>query len=118
MGVNVEGTRIDVQSDDGVSVIALVGEFDLARKDELQQQFQALREANRRRVVLDLSRTRFLDSTVLGALVRAHQDGLGITIRGASGIALKALEVTGLTALFNAEDAPFQQVDDQSPTRA
>jgi hypothetical protein len=55
---------------------------------------------------------------VLGALVRAHQDGLGITIRGASGIALKALEVTGLTALFNAEDAPFQQVDDQSPTHA
>ena len=80
--MNGEGTRIDVQSDNGVSVIALIGEFDLASRDELQQQFQALREANRRRVVLDLSRTRFLDSTVLGALARAHLDGLDITIRG------------------------------------
>ena len=88
--MNGEGTRIDVQSDNGVSVIALIGEFDLASRDELQQQFQALREANRRRVVLDLSRTRFLDSTVLGALARAHLDGLGITIRGASGIALES----------------------------
>ena len=43
--MNVEGPRIDVQSDNGVSVLALIGEFDLASKDELQQQFQALREA-------------------------------------------------------------------------
>jgi len=98
--------------------MALIGEFDLASKDELQQQFQALQEANRRQVVLDLSRTRYLDTTVLGALVRAHRDGLGITIRGASGIALKALEVTGLAALFNAADAPFRHVDDPSTTSA
>ena len=101
--MSVESARIEVQSDNGVSVVALIGEFDLASKDQLQQQFRALREASRRRVVLDLSRTRFLDSTMLGALVRAHLDGLDITIRGANGIAQKALEVTGLATIFQSE---------------
>ena len=99
----VEQPRIEVQSDNGVPVIALIGEFDLASKHQLQQQLRALREANCHRVVLDLSQTRFLDSTALGALVRAHQDGLGITIRGASGIAQTALEVTGLATIFHSD---------------
>ncbi len=101
--MSVQRSRIEVQSDNGVAVIALIGEFDLASKDQLRQQFRALREANRRRVVLDLSQTRFLDSTVLGALVRAHQDGLDVTIRGASGIPQKALEVTGLATMVHSE---------------
>jgi anti-sigma B factor antagonist len=103
MDVSVEPARIEVQSDNGVAVVALIGDFDLASKEQLQQQFQALREANCRRVVLDLSQTRFLDSTMLGALVRAQQDGLGITIRAASGIAQRALEVTGLATIFQSE---------------
>ena len=101
--MSVDGARIEVQSNNGASVIALIGEFDLASRDQLQQQFRALQEANCRRVVLDLSQTRFLDSTMLGALVRAHLDGLDITIRGASGIAQKALEVTGLASVFQGE---------------
>jgi anti-anti-sigma factor len=103
MDMSVESARIEVQSDDGVSVISLIGEFDLATNDLLQQQFRALRDANCRRVVLDLSQTQFLDSTMLGALVRAHRDGLRITIRGASGIAQKALEVSGLATAFHSE---------------
>ena len=93
----------ELRWDDGVPVMTLIGEFDLSSKDELQRQFRALREANCRRVVLDLSQTRFLDSTTLGVLVRAHRDGLEITLRGATGVAWRALEVSGVGALFNAE---------------
>jgi anti-anti-sigma factor len=103
MDMSVASAQIEYQSDNGVPVIALIGEFDLASKDELQQRIRALQEANCPRLVLDLSQTRFLDSTVLGALVRAHRDGLRITIRGASGIAQKALDVTGLATVFDTE---------------
>jgi hypothetical protein len=44
-----------------------------------------------------------MDSTMLGALVRAHRDGLDITIRGATGIAQKALDVSGLATAFHTE---------------
>ena len=109
--------RTEVRLDEGVPVVALIGEFDLSGKEQLQQQFRALQEANLRRVVLDLTETRFLDSTVLGAMVRAHFDGLEITIRGANGIARKALEITGLAELFNAEQRP-PTGDDLSPNGA
>ena len=107
--MSVASSQIEDQSDNGVPVIALIGEFDLASKDELQQRFRALREANCARVVLDLSQTRFMDSTVLGALVQAHRDGLGITIRGASGIAQKALDVSGLATVFHSEGSSPQR---------
>jgi anti-anti-sigma factor len=115
--MNEGRARTEVRFDEGVPVVALVGEFDLACKDQLHQQFRALQDAKGRRVVVDLSQTRFLDSTTLGVLVRAHFDGLQITIRGASGIVRRALEVTGLAAVFDAAESPLR-ADDLSPDNA
>jgi anti-anti-sigma factor len=95
--------RMEVRWGDGVPVLTLIGEWDRARKDELHEQFRNLREANCSRVVVDLSQTRFLDSTALGAMLRAHRDGLEISIRDASTVAQRVLEVAGLTAVFDPE---------------
>jgi anti-anti-sigma factor len=101
----IEPARIEVRHIDDAAVIALIGEFDLASRDRLRAEFRTLRELNCRRVLLDLSQTRFIDSTTLGVLARAHLDGVHISIQGASGIAQKALEVSGLASLF-ATDEP------------
>jgi anti-anti-sigma factor len=96
-------TRAELRLDDGVPVIALIGEFDIANRDQVERQLHRARHAANRRVVLDLSQTRFLDCTTLGVLARAHVDGLDITVRGATGIARKALEISGLAEALNAE---------------
>jgi anti-anti-sigma factor len=99
----IDPARIETRLDDDVPVIALVGEFDPGTREQLQEQLRALRDTNCKRVVVDLSATRFLDSTTIAALARAHRDGFDITVRGATGAAYRALEVSGLTAMLNAE---------------
>jgi anti-anti-sigma factor len=105
---------VEVRADRDEPVIALIGEFDSASAGELQQQFCNLRAANYRHVVLDFSETRLIDARTLGVMARAYRDGLDITVHGADGIALKALEVAGLATLFHtgvrrgAQSAPLR----------
>ena len=51
-------------------VIQLPGEWDLARREELQANLRPAYDCPL--VVVDLSKTEYLDSTVLGALIKLH----------------------------------------------
>jgi anti-anti-sigma factor len=99
----IEVARIEVRVDDDVPVLVLIGEFDLAARDLLQEQLRTLQADGHRRIVLDLSRTQFVDSSAIGAVALAHRGGLDMTLRGATGVVYKALEVSGLTALLHVE---------------
>ena len=84
-------------------VLQLVGEFDMARVDEMQAAIAAALEDSAR-LVIDLTQTDFLDSVCLGALVGARRRALGsggwVRLVASSASILKVLEITGLDEVF------------------
>lgn len=73
---------LDVEARDGFVVLGVAGEVDLATAPALRERLFALVAEGYRLVIVDLSRTEFLDSTGLGALItglkrlRAHDGDL------------------------------------------
>ena len=67
----MDGGRITVNDQDGVGVVALVGEHDLSTAADVGDALGGLRAAG---LVVDLSQTTFLDSSILGVLLAAARD--------------------------------------------
>jgi anti-sigma B factor antagonist len=67
----MEDGRITVDDRDGVAVVALVGEHDLSTASEVGYALGQPRPAG---LVVDLSRTTFLDSSILGVLLTAARE--------------------------------------------
>jgi anti-sigma B factor antagonist len=69
---------------DGRAVLSLEGEFDLNSALQFSDVVDELRSNGARRIVVDLSRVHFFDSTMIGALVRewrrATEQGGGMTL--------------------------------------
>lgn len=85
------------------SLIALEGDLDLGAAPELKWALTGLPAAGRSRVVVDLSRVTFMDSTGLSVLVgfkRHLSPGGLLAIVCASPAILKIFEVTGLDRSF------------------
>src|ERR1700757_2034800 len=81
-------------------VIAVTGEIDLFTAPQLKAALQGAIGAGKRGVVVDLSKTSFLDSTALGVLIGAlrrlrEADGLLVLVNGSESIS-RTLEITGL----------------------
>lgn len=90
----------------GDAVVILSGDVDLAAATDVWDALEPALEGARR-VVVDLSGVRFIDSTGLSVLVRAHRrlahDGGGLVVRRPSEMAARVLDVTGLDELFTVE---------------
>jgi anti-anti-sigma factor len=84
------------------AVLSLVGEHDLLTRRLLDEQFERARTVSR--VIVDLARCTFLDSTVIAALLGArHARGAGrieIVMPRAGGVAARALHLTGVPEFF------------------
>ena len=85
-------------------VVAVRGEIDLFTAPELKQRLTDAIEAGKRRIVVDLSETSFLDSTALGVLIGAvkrlrSDDGALVVVNVDQSIA-KTFEITGLDQIF------------------
>ena len=108
--------RIEVdRSKPGVAIVALIGEHELYSVSELDGSLEG-GLAEGRAIVVDLSRADFIDSSVLAALLRAHEAALQRGVRLAlvvddnTGWAVRQiLETTGLSEHFaiasNRDDA-------------
>ena len=84
---------------DGLSVVALEGEIDLATAPELKSTLTGLLSQGLARFVLDLSRVRHMDSTGLGVVVgfrRRLADNSLIVIAAPSANVRAVIELTGL----------------------
>ncbi len=96
--------------EDGVVVIAVSGELDLAVADQFQEAID--RSADASRVLVDLAECEFLDSTGIAVLIRGREalaaDGRTLAISNPRRQVLRVLDVTGLTRLdgFVAERPP------------
>jgi anti-anti-sigma factor len=89
------------ESADGILVLVLEGEFDLAAVPALQAQLEAARERTRRGVVLDFSAVSFVDSSGLRELLRARgayrDEGKGFALAALQPSVIRLLELTGVT---------------------
>ena len=99
-GVVRPGYRI-VRPGSGSVVVEIVGEYDLAVFDKIQDLFLRMVEGNSL-VVVDVSEADFIDSSFLRALVNAHKhaEKVGSRFRlqvGTAPIVRRALEISGLT---------------------
>jgi anti-sigma B factor antagonist len=90
--------------DDMRHVVAVSGEIDLFTAPELKSALGEALESNHSRIVVDLTRTTFLDSTALGVLIGAvkrlrSRDG-ALTIVNTDPNIAKTFEITGLDQIF------------------
>jgi len=89
---------------DGVHVIAVAGEVDIFTAPELKRVMAAAVDGGTRKLVVDLTDTRFLDSTALGVLIGSVKrlrplDGRMVIVNTEPSTA-KTFEITGLDQIF------------------
>lgn len=97
---------IDVRGDTPV-VITLGGELDAFSSRHLRHRLDAVIEAGRSDLVIDLAALDFIDSTALGVLVgalrQARLHGGDVRLRGVTAVARRVFDVTGLSQVFNVD---------------
>ena len=92
------------EAGNGVAVIALSGELDLYTCPEFKEELLRVIGAGATLVIVDLTRTTFIDSTALGVLIRGVErlkgnDGQLVVVCAEPNI-VKVFEVTGLNRIF------------------
>jgi anti-anti-sigma factor len=89
---------------DGVVVLALEGEFDLAAAPAMRERLTAARAAGARGVVLDMTEVTFVDSSVLRELLRAEaqmqSEGVPLVIAALRPPVARLLELTHTAGLL------------------
>ena len=91
---------------DAVELVTLHGELDLAERQLLTRQFEAIATRGRD-VVIDMSDVTYLDSSAIGALVGLRRElsdrNAGLVLRMRRNAAYRLIEIAGLTAVFRIE---------------
>ncbi len=105
------------RSQGGAHVIAVSGEVDIFTAPELKRVISAAIDSGGRAIIVDLTETRFLDSTALGVLIGAVKrlrlvEGRMVIVNTEPSTA-KTFEITGLDQIFEIvadRDAALQTV--------
>ncbi len=101
--------QLEVNTHDGVPVLAVAGEVDVSTAPRLRQELVELAAAGNERVVVDLGLVEFLDSTGLGILVsglkRFRTMGGDLLLVCTQPRVLKVFEITGLTRVFSIHES-------------
>jgi anti-sigma B factor antagonist len=99
-----EAFDVSVAQVDGVPVVSVSGEVDVATAPILRDRLQELSAGGASTVVIDLQEMTFLDSTGLGVLVgalkRCREGGGELRLVAAQPRILKLLDITGLMGVF------------------
>ena len=100
---------------DAAYVLALAGEVDLAQAAELDAELASLLKDGASHVIVDLLEVPFLESTVLGVLLRYSQllkatDG-DLTLVTDDARVMRVIEITGLSQHFRFERTLSDAID-------
>ncbi len=100
MNFHIEDRQIDAET----HLIEVGGEVDLYTAPELKERMVQVIDAGRKRVVVDLTRATFIDSTTLGVLVggvkRLHEVNGSLALVCSDQSILKIFDITGLDRVF------------------
>lgn len=92
----------EVLSDtDGVAVIALIGEIDLSNVDGVRTTIEPTLSAAHERIVFDLVRLDFLDSSGIALLLWAAAQASSVELRAPTETVRRIIEVTGLSDILH-----------------
>src|SRR6202022_3094753 len=101
---------------DGTQVFELTGSLDIATSPSVRAALTDASERGDHRLIVDLTRLEFLDSTGLGALIggqrRAKEFGGEIRVVAKEGQILRLLRITGLLKVFAVYPTPENAVAD------
>jgi anti-anti-sigma factor len=106
-GVDPAGTFAvePVAGPDGIAIVVLAGELDMAATAELRRHVDAA--AGRRGLVIELAETTFIDSAVLKELLRAHTElaryETAVVLAGVPAPVQRLLDLTRTASLFAIE---------------
>ena len=96
----------------GVAVLQVEGQLIVGNRQELKDLVQAALDRGERRLLIDFSRTGYIDSSGLGALVsiskRIREAGGELRLSGLNEDLRSLFELTKLDTLFNIADTPQQ----------
>jgi anti-sigma B factor antagonist len=99
-----EDLSIRVHTVDGTQVFELTGSLDIATSPAVRAALLSASEGGDHRLIVDLHRVDFLDSTGLGALIgaqrRAKEFGGEVRLVAKEGQILRLLRITGLLKIF------------------
>jgi anti-sigma B factor antagonist len=99
-----EDLSIRVHTVDGIQVFELTGSLDIATSPAVRAALVSASERGDHRLIVDLHRVDFLDSTGLGALIgaqrRAKEFGGEVRLAAKEGQILRLLRITGLLKVF------------------
>ncbi len=95
---------ITTGSANNYTVVAVAGEIDIFTAPQLREKLVELTEAGEHRIVVDLLRVDFLDSTALGVLVGIHRrispEGGALNLVCTKPHILKMFRISGLDQTF------------------
>jgi anti-sigma B factor antagonist len=103
-----EPFNVEVTVRDGRAVVAPSGELDLATAGELEERIAQVQGDGASEVVLDLRGLRFIDSTGVRLLARAHaasrDGGPAFSIVEGEAPVMRVLELTGIAEFLQRAD--------------
>ncbi|WP_193373720.1 MULTISPECIES: STAS domain-containing protein [Nocardiopsis] len=101
--------KISSQSRADYAVVAVSGEIDLYTAPQLHSELVDALEDGARRLIIDMSRVEFCDSTgmnvLLSAMKRAREKEGDLELVAPKPAVMKILEVTGLNAVFTLKES-------------
>jgi anti-sigma B factor antagonist len=96
----------------GVAVVQVEGQLIVGNRQELKELVQAALDGGERRILIDFSRTGYIDSSGLGALVsiskRIREMGGELRLSGLNEDLRSLFELTKLDTLFAIAETPQQ----------
>jgi anti-sigma B factor antagonist len=112
MNIPHEDLSIHVHVHGGMNVFALTGSLDIATSPTVRASLLEASERGDHKLIVDLTKVEFLDSTGLGALIgaqrRAKEFGGDVRLVAKEGQILRLLRITGLMKVF----AVYATLDD------
>ena len=106
---------VDVAVDGGTAVVRLAGELDLYNAEQLREGLARALDSKPERLVVDLERVAFIDSTALGVLIEARRglaDGSKFRLAAPGLEVRRALEISGLHRHFAVDETVAGALDD------
>jgi anti-sigma B factor antagonist len=101
-----------IKDSSGVLVVQVDGQLIVGNRHELKDLIQAALEKGERRLLIDFSRTGYIDSSGLGALVsiskRVRESGGELRLSGLNDDLRSLFELTKLDTLFAITETPEQ----------